>query len=659
MNSTIALAESNNPIIPRKILFGNPNKIRVKLSYDGKYITYIAPLNNILNIWLAPSNDLSKASPVTNDKGRGIRSYSWSYNNNILYSQDQDGDENFRIYNYNIQNKQTTLLTPEKGVKAYILGISHKMPNEILISMNDRDPKYFDIYKLDLITLKKELVFKNGKYSDFTIDDDLQVRFASLIDEEGGAEYYQLKDDKETLFTKVSAEDATNTSFFGFDKTGRILYLLDSRERNTAALKSLNLDNNKLTIIAEDSKADVDIFTVHPTKSIIQAVEINYEKTRYNILDKSIEKDINYLTGLSKGNLIVTTRTLDDSTWLVAFDIDNGPVKYYKYDRNKNKAEFLFNNRDDLENYKLASMLPVIIKSRDGLDLVSYITFPVGIKLNQNNLPDKQLPLIIYVHGGPCVRDSWGYDPTHQWLANRGYAVLSINYRSSTGFGKNFISAGYLEWGRKMHDDLLDGVNWAIKNNIADSEKIAIMGGSYGGYATLVGLTMTPDVFVCGVDLVGPSNLLTLINSVPSYWKPILGVMKKRIGPWDTEEDKKKLAERSPLTYVNNIKKPLFIAQGAHDPRVKQAESDQIVSAMRSKKIPVVYALYENEGHGFARPENRLSYYAMVEYFLANILGGKKEDIGNDLQDAKFLLNSKENITNTEAEEIINKEFIK
>lgn len=659
MNSTIARAESNNPIIPRKILFGNPDKIGVKLSYDGKYITYIAPVNNVLNIWLAPSNDLSKASPITNDKSRGIRSYSWSYNNNILYSQDQDGDENFRIYHYNIQTKETKLLTPEKGVKAHIFAASHKMPDQMLIGMNDRDPKYFDIYRLDLITLKKELVFKNEKYSDFTIDDDLQVRFASITDENGGTEYYQLKDGNGTLFTKVSAEDSTNTSFIGFDKTGRILYLLDSRERNTAALKSLNLDDNKSTIIAEDSKADVNVFAVHPTEGVIQAVEIDYEKARYNILDKSIEKDINYLTGLNKGNLIITTRTLDDSTWLVAFEIDDGAVKYYKYDRSKTNAEFLFNNRDDLTKYQLASMLPVIIKSRDGLDLVSYITYPIGTKIDKNNVPDKKLPLIIYVHGGPQVRDSWGFDPTHQWLANRGYVVLSVNYRGSSGFGKDFINAGNMEWGRKMHDDLIDSVNWAVNANIADPAKVAIMGGSYGGYATLVGLTMTPDVFACGVDLVGPSNLLTLINSIPPYWKPILGVLKRRIGAWDTEEEKRALKERSPLTYVDNIKKPLFIAQGAHDPRVKQAESDQIVSAIRNKKIPVIYALYENEGHGFARPENRLSYYAMVESFLANILGGRKEDIGNDLQDAKFLLNSKANVTNVEAEDIINKEFTK
>lgn len=659
MQSATVLADSGNPIIPRKILFGNPNRIAVTLSYDGKYIAYIAPVNNVLNIWLAPSNDISKAAPITNDKGRGIRSYTWSYNNNILYSQDQDGDENFRVYNYNIQTKETTLLTPEKGVKAHILGISHKIPNEILLGMNDRDPKYFDIYKLDLNIAKKELIFKNEKYASFVIDSDLKIRFASLIDEEGASEYYQLKDDKWELFTKFSPEDTTNSNFVGLDETGTLLYLVDSRDRNTAVLKTINLKDNQSNIIAEDSKADINVFTSHPTKDIVQAVAINYDKVRYNILDKSIEKDIQYLTSLSKGNLIINSRTLDDTTWLVAFDVDNGSIKYYKYDRNKTKAEFLFNNRDDLENYKLASMLPVIIKARDGLDLVSYITFPIGVKLDQNNLPDKKLPLIIYVHGGPCVRDSWGYDPTHQWLANRGYAVLSVNYRSSTGFGKNFISAGYLEWGRKMHDDLLDGVNWAISNNIADPAKIAIMGGSYGGYATLVGLTMTPGVFACGVDLVGPSNLLTLINSVPPYWKPILGVMKKRIGSWETEEDKKKLAERSPITYVDRIKKPLFIAQGVHDPRVKQAESDQIVSAMMSKKIPVIYALYENEGHGFARPENRLSYYAMVECFLANILGGRKEEIGNDLQDAKFLLNSKANITNIEAEEIINKEFAK
>jgi len=651
-----AIADNNNQIIPRKVLFGNPDKARVSLTHDGKYILYVAPKDGVLNIWLAPSDDISKAEAITNDKGRGIWSYVRAYNNkNILYSQDFNGDENDRIYSYNIETKETKLLTPERGVRAGIAGVSYKKPNEILIYLNERNPEYFDVYKLNLDTLEKELIYKNDRFTDCIADENLNLRFGSLLDKDGAVEYYELKDGEPKLFTKISMEDSFNTSLLGFDASGEILYMLEGRNRNTSALKALNLNSGTDEILAEDSKADIGLFTVHPTKQTPQAVSVDYDRVSYKILDKDIEDDIKYLQALDRGNLIINSRTFDDKTWIVAYNSDNSPVKYYKYDRANKKAEFLFTNRKDLEQYSLSKMIPVIIKSRDSLDLVSYITFPNDVKLDKNNIPDKKLPLIINVHGGPWVRDSWGYDPEHQWLANRGYAVLSINYRGSTGFGKDFLNAGNLEYAGKMHDDLIDGVDWAIKNNIADPGKIAIMGGSYGGYATLVGLTMTPDVFACGVDVVGMSNLLTHVQSKAPYMTPLLSIYKTRIGPWDTEEEKEFLRQRSPINFVNNIKKPLFIAQGAHDVRVVQAESDQIVNAMKAKHIPVVYAIYKDEGHGFAKPGNRISYYALAEQFLAKILKGRAEAIGDDLKNANLILNDKEKISGKEAEKIIDK----
>ena len=645
---------ADNQIIPRKVLFGNPDKVRVSLSYDGKYILYIAPKDGVLNIWLSPSDDLSKAEPITHDKGRGIWSYTKAYNNkNILYTQDFNGDENDRIYSYNIETKETKLLTPERGVKAFILATSYKKPNEILIGLNDRNPEYFDIYKLNLNTLEKELIYKNDKFTDYIADENLNLRFGNLLDNDGIVEYYELKDSKPKLFTKIPMEDSFNTSLLGFDTSGQVLYMLEGRNRNTSALKALNLNTNKTEILAEDSKADVSLFMVHPTKQTPQAVSINYDVVSYKILDKDIEKDIKYLQALERGNLIINSRTLDDTMWIISYKTDNAPIKYYKYNRTKKKIEFLFTSHKALEKYQLAKMIPVIIKSRDGLDLVSYITFPNYIKLDENNIPDKKLPLIINVHGGPWARDSWGYNPEHQWLANRGYAVLSINYRGSTGFGKDFLNAGNLEYAGKMHNDLIDGVNWAIENNIADPDKVAIMGGSYGGYATLVGLTMTPDVFACGIDVVGMSNLLTHVQSKAPYVKPLLSIYKTRIGPWNTEEEKEFLRQKSPINFVNNIKKPLFIAQGAYDVRVVKAESDQIVNAMKAMHIPVVYALYTDEGHGFAKPGNRISYYALAEQFLAKILKGRAEHIGDDLKNANLILNDKENLNSTEAKKII------
>jgi len=653
-------SEDANTIIPRKILFGNPDKTIVRLSHDGKYISYVAPKDDVLNIWIAPSNDPLEVKPVTNDKDRGIRAYSWAYDNrHIIFSQDEKGDENFRIYTYDIITNETRILTNDKGVRAFIYGMSHRFPNEILIGLNERDQRYFDVYKFNILNGEKNLLIENNKYTSFIVDDDLNIRFAKLTNEDGDVEYFQFKDNDWIFFMKISMEDSINTGIEGFDKTGSIIYLSDSRDSDTSILKSLNLENNETKVIAKDSKADIAIFSSHPTENTIESVIVNYDKVTYKILDNSIKEDFEYLQKLNDGDLIITARTLDDQRWLVAFNSDIKPVKYYLYDRQNKKAEFLFSNKKALEQYSLAKMHPIIIKARDGLDLVSYITFPTDIKLDAQLRPNKTLPLILNIHGGPWARDSWGLNSVHQWLANRGYAVLSINFRGSTGFGKNFTNAGNMEWGKKMHDDLVDSVNWAIERGIADPKKVAIMGGSYGGYAALAGLTFTPDLFACAVDVVGPSNLLTLIKSVPPYWEPILSDLKKRVGPWDTEEQREALNQISPLTFANKIKKPLFIAQGRHDPRVKQAESDQIVKEMRSKNIPVIYALYNDEGHGFAKPENRLSYYALVEQFLATILGGKSEAIGDDLKGVNFLLNDKAGPSNLDAEKTIKDAIVK
>lgn len=646
---------ANNTIIPRQVLFGNPDKSLVRLSPDGEHISYIAPdKTGVLNIWLAKSGTPLTATLITEDQNRGIRSYRWCYDNkHILYAQDEKGDENFRIYSYNIESKKTKLLTPKNGVRASITGTSIIKPNEILISTNERDKQFFDIYKYDLETKKKELVFKNEKFSGFVIDKSLNIRIGVFQNADAEEEYFLLKDGKHQHLMTVSSEDTSNTGILGFDKSQSNIYMLDSRNRNTAALTRLDLNNMNSEIIAENDKADIGIFAIHPTELNIQGISYEYEKTHYKILDYSIKEDIKYLESITSGEVNIISRTIDDKSWLVAYQSDTYPIKYYKYDRHNKKAEYLFNNKEILTSYNLAPMHPVIIKSRDGLDLVSYLTVPNEERDSGKLNTIKPLPMVLLVHGGPWARDSFGLNAQHQWLANRGYAVLSVNFRGSTGFGKNFANAGNMEWGKKMHDDLIDSVNWAIENKIADHKKIAIMGGSYGGYATLVGLTKTPDTFACGIDIVGPSSIMTLINSVPPYWKPILNDFKNRIGNWDTKEQIEELNKISPLHHVDNITKPLLIAQGAHDPRVKQSESDQIVHAMQKKSIPVIYALYHDEGHGFAKPENRLSFYAIAESFLAKNLGGKKESIGRDLDGSNFDLNHRKITNETDADNII------
>ncbi|RYE05991.1 MAG: S9 family peptidase [Rickettsiaceae bacterium] len=647
-----AMAQEHN-LIPRKVLFDNPDKTSVKLSHDGKYISYLAPLDGVLNIFIASISEPQNAKAITNDKGRGIRTYHWAYDNeHILYNQDNQGDENYRIYSYNLKTNSSQLLTPESGVRAMIYGMSHRLPNLILVGTNERNKKYFDIFKINLENGTKELILENNRFASFSIDDDLKIRFGVNTTKDGGEEYFQFKDEQWLSFFKIDVEDNLTTGLIGFDKTGQNIYMLDSRGRNTGALKILNIETGISKSVFEDQDSDVGIFAIHPTENTIQAVSIDYEKQKYFVIDDAISKDLEYLKAVDVGQLHINSRTLDDNLWLIAYTSDISAVKYYIYNCTEKKAQYLFNNRKALKNYELSPMIPVIIKSRDNLSLVSYLTLPTGITL-QNKENQKPIPIILDVHGGPWVRDHWGFNPIHQLFANRGYGVLSVNFRGSTGFGKDFINASNKQWGKKMHDDLVDAVHWAIDNNIADPKKIAIMGGSYGGYATLVGMTFTPELFACGVDLVGPSNLLTLIDSIPPYWEPIIDDFKKRVGPWDTKEEREFLASISPINHIDKITKPLFIAQGVHDPRVKQNESDQIVSAMRSKNIPVIYALYQDEGHGFIRPENKLSYFAMIEQFLSKVLGGKAQAIDDDLRGADFILNGEKNISSESVEKAI------
>lgn len=640
------------PLIARDILFGNPDKASLQISPDGRYLGFLAPVNNVLNVWVAPVDAPEKAEPVTKDTRRGIRIYFWAYTNqHIIYLQDQGGDENWQVHAVNIVTKEDKNLTPFEEIlgpdgkpitlpngkplrpQAQIQQVSHKFTDEILIGLNNHNPQFHDLYRLNILTGEMKLVQQNDSFLGFQTDDDYNIRFAAQMTPDGGLAYFS-PDGRGgwKLFDKVPMEDMMTTSPIGFDKTGRVLYMIDSRGRNTAALISVDLKTGEKKVIFEDPRADVSSIMMHPTEKTVEAVAVEYLRTEWTALDESVKSDLDYLKTVTDGDLNVTSRTLNNKFWTVAYVVDDGPVRYYLYDRANKQARFMFTNRKDLEGLKLAKMHPLVIKSRDGLNLVSYLTLPYWRDPDNDGRPDKPLPMVLYVHGGPWARDSWGYDPVHQWLANRGYAVLSVNFRGSTGFGKDFINASNLEWAGKMHDDLIDAVNWAIENGIADKNKVAIMGGSYGGYATLVGLTFTPDVFACGVDIVGPSNLRTLLETIPPYWKPLMELWATRVGDPRTEEGRKLLEARSPLTYVDRIKKPLLIGQGANDPRVKQTESDQIVKAMQEKNIPVTYVLYSDEGHGFARPENRLSFYAVSELFLAKHLGGRAQEIGDDFK---------------------------
>lgn len=621
-------------LIPRRTFFFNPDHTNVRVSPCGTFIAYIAPFEDVLNIWVAPRERMAEARPISFDKGRGIRSFTWAYTGeHILYTQDKDGDENWRLYSLHVSTQKLQDCTPYENVQARIEAFSPKFPDEVIISLNKRNPEYFDLYRLNLTSGESTLLYENDHFAGFMVDDTFAVRFGFIMQSDGGNLIQKRVDGQWEDYMTIDHEDVLTTSPISFTHDHQGFYMIDSRGRDTAALFLVDIITQKAHLLCEDPQSDINDVLCHPTTKEYQGASSYYFKKKWQFADPAVAQDIEAIRQKTDGDIEIVSRTLDDHIWIIAATLDQTGTLYYVFERPSQTLTFLFNSRKALENLKLCKMHPVEIQTRDHLKLVSYLTLPRDYDKDQTGTTTHPIPLILSVHGGPQARDYWGYDAYHQWLANRGYAVLSVNYRGSTGFGKNFINAGNGEWSRKMHTDLLDAVNWAIKKGIADPKKVAITGGSYGGYATLVGLTFTPDVFACGVDIVGPSNLKTLLESIPPYWKPVVDLLKIRLGGDPaTPEGQKELADRSPLFKHENICKPLLIGQGANDPRVKQAESDQIVDAMKKRGIPVTYILYPNEGHGFARPENRLSFFALMEGFLAENLGGVYEPVGKDFE---------------------------
>jgi dipeptidyl aminopeptidase/acylaminoacyl peptidase len=641
-DSSIADQEDNSnrtELIPRKLFFENPDRYRILNSLDGRWLSYMAPYNGVLNVWVAPLYNLSATRPVTKDTFRGIQGYTWATTDrNILYVQDKDGDENWTIYSVDVVTDERRNLTPLEGVNARILSTSIKIPQEVLIELNDRDPSYHDVYRYNITTGEKKLVQMNEGFSYLVADHDFKIRFAGNTTADGSEDIFKHLDNGSwELFMKKDINDDLTTRILHFDINDTSMYMIDSRGRETTALTATNLTTGDVEVLVDDLPADIDAFIVDPATGYIQAVAYTYDRRRWVILDPSIGSDIKQLRNkFPNGDLNINYYTLDDKNWFFSITQDIGPARHYHYNRTTGEVRFLFSERENLDNLTLAKMYPVVMNSSDGLSLVCYYSLPIWSDKDGNGLPESPSPMVLLVHGGPWSRDYWGFNNLHQFLANRGYAVMSVNYRGSTGFGKSFINAGDRQWGAKMHDDLLDAVNWSIERGIADPDRIAIMGGSYGGYAALVGLTFTPEVFACAVDICGISNLSSFLRSVPPYWLPEIEKEFRRVGDYRTEEGMAFLRERSPLTYVDRIKRPLLISQGANDPRVKQNESDQIVRAMQAKGIPVTYLLYPDEGHGFVRPENKLSFYAVAEAFLAKHLGGRYEPVGEAFENSSI-----------------------
>jgi dipeptidyl aminopeptidase/acylaminoacyl peptidase len=611
-------------LIPLEVLFGNPQRVAPAISPDGTQLAWIAPHDGVLNVWVAPvdtgqdgKGSWEAARVVTADADRGIRVFGWAEDSrHLLYLQDTGGDENWHLHDVDLETGAHRDLTPFDNIQARILATEPAFPTDVLVELNRDNPQLHDVYRLDLTTgdLVKEV--ENPGLVGWVADANLAVR-AGLAPHEDGSLELMVRDtadgDWRSLLT-FPADDAATSGDATFTADGGSLIALSSLDADTGRLVRLNLATGASEVLAADPEADVTGVRLHPHTREPQIVTVLKDRSEYLVLNPSLEPDLAAIRALHPGDPVFSGGDDSDTIWLISFTNDVGSIAYFAYDRSTRTGRLLFEARPELSRYELAAMEPFSFTARDGLTIHGYATFPPGVERSR-------LPMVLNVHGGPWTRDVWGYTPEAQWLANRGYLCVQVNYRGSTGYGKAFINAGDKEFGGTMQDDLTDAVGFAIGEGWAAPERVAIYGGSYGGYAALAGAAFTPDLYCCAVDIVGPSNLKTLIESIPPYWAPMLAMFHRRVGNPATDEAL--LWARSPLSRASDIRIPMLIAQGANDPRVKQAESEQIVAAMREAGIDHDYMLFPDEGHGFAKPENRLRFYAAADRFLAKHLGGR------------------------------------
>ncbi|EPB67823.1 peptidase, S9A/B/C family, catalytic domain protein [Ancylostoma ceylanicum] len=648
-------------LIPRELLFSDPKYSSISLSPNGRLFAYIAPdENNVKNVFIKCTS-CKHTRQVTFEDATDVLGYSWTgVPDVIIYSQDRNGDENTMLFKKNISEEalaldrqKRTVISNRPGVKAVILGNNNR-DSRILVGLNDENPAFHNIYIFDLLTDTMTLHLKNNRFPVFFVDNDLNVRLAAEEQPDGSLMYFRLspKVNRPPLSSLpsqweellvVQPDDRAITSPIGFDKSNQYMYWLwgdENIDLGTLVVFNIDAPQHK-EVLYTATRAQIGSILIHPVDKTVLAVTEVYHKQELFVANTTVMQDLQYLVNLRPfGSLQILSMSLDMSTWLVTYLSSDKPYEVFLYRSWLKTAEFLFNVRPELEEYKLNKQIGFDFRTRDDMVLQAYISLPPDAKLRSPKdvpaadrgyaelgmLPVEPQKMVVLVHGGPKARDDYGYSATNAWLTNRGYAVLQVNFRGSVGFGKRLTNAGDGEWGRKMHFDILDSVEFAVAKGIANRSQIAIMGGSYGGYETLAALTFTPDEFACGVDIVGPSNLVTLLQAVPPYWRGFYRDLVRMMGAdIDTEEGRQSLTARSPLFFAERVTKPVMILQGANDPRVKQKESDQFVAALQKKFIPVSYILYPDEGHGFRKANNRLAQCGFIEKFLHSCLGGEYE----------------------------------
>ena len=610
-------------LVPRRLYGVNPDYSNVRISPDGSQLAYLAPVDGVRNLFVAPVAEPRKARQVTRVTDRSIGGfYRWAHTSrHLIYFREQDGDENWRASSVEVASSATKLLTPERGVRSHLQELSERFPEEVLLRHNGRDRQYLDLYRVNIVTGASTLVFENREFSWLITDSAFRLRLGARYTAQGELEMLERSGESWVPFVTVPIGDLDGTRFVDFSADGNTLFMIDTRGRDKAALVAVDMATRAEKVLAADDEADiVQVQLDQRTRRPFAALAVKARR-RWHALDAATKTDFQRLAANS-GDIEYLSRSDDGRLATVYYERDTGSGEFVLLDRSTGGVTPLYKARPTHDRIGLRPMQPVVIRARDGLELNAYLTLP--------REKSAALPLVLAIHGGPYWRDSWGYSGLHQFLANRGYAVLSVNFRGSTGFGKAFASAADGEWGGRMHDDLIDAVDWAIERGIADPKRVCAYGASYGGYAALVSATKTPERFACIVDIFGISNLLTFMATIPPYWKPWFSIWKKRVGDPDTEEGRAFLRSRSPLFNLERATRPILIIQGMQDVRVVAAESEQMVAALQAKGAAVTYVSFPNEGHGFAHEANRFAIDAIVEAFLAKHLGGRYQPIGND-----------------------------
>jgi dipeptidyl aminopeptidase/acylaminoacyl peptidase len=619
-------------LIDREIFFGNPEYAGAQISPDGKYISFIKPYKDVRNIWVKGIDEtFDKARPLTAEPKRPIGGYFWSWDSKrILFVKDNDGDENFSAYAVNPTDPAgangvpaaVNLTNAQNKARTFIYAVPRSDPDTIYIGINERDRSWHDLYKVSISTGQKTLLRENkDRLSGWVFDNNDQIRLATRSAENGDTEILKVDGDK---FTKIySCGVLEGCGPVRFQKDNKRFYMTTNKgDRDLAQLVLFDPDTMKEELVEQDPMKRVDFGGINFSEITKEPIMTVYQddKNRIYWKDKNYEKDYNLIKKrIGDHEIAFGSSTADEQKFIISTYSDVDPGTIWIFDRKTKNLATLYTVREKLPRAALAEMKAVRYPSSDGLEIPGYLTLPKGVEA-------KNLPLVVVPHGGPWGRDGWGYNSLAQFLANRGYAVLQPNFRASTGYGKKFLDAGNGQWGEKMQDDITWGVKYLVGQGIADPKRVGIMGGSYGGYATLAGVTFTPDLYAAAVAIVAPSNLNTLLTAIPPYWEAIRTTFYKRMGNPNTAEGKAQLDRQSPLNSANKIKTPLMVVQGANDPRVNKAEADQIVIALRDRNYPVQYLLAPDEGHGFARPVNNMAMYAESEKFLSKYLGGRYQE---------------------------------